>query len=255
MPKVRDKFEKKARSLVENVLVREYFNNKKNGYFVEVGANEPTHHGSQTWHLEKTLQWTGILVEPIPQLAEQCREHRPNARVFECACVGTNEVQTITLYIPYGLEDNKEIFSRSAIGINIDAGKFRQHKEIAVQARTLNSILKEAEAKTIDLLSIDVEGAELEVLFGIDLKKFSPRLILLEDKHLYLTKHRYLKKNGYCLVKRTRQNCWYVPKEAKRPPQTLFEKIRLFKRMYISIWSKKLAYSLRHKTLKPFQQL
>lgn len=252
MAKVRDK---NSRSLAENLLIREYFNNKINGIFVEVGANEPTHHGSQTWHLEKNLQWTGLLVEPIPHLAEKCREHRSRAKVFECACVGTNEVQSITLFIPYDLEDTNEIYSRSAIGVNIDDGRFTQHKEIVVQARTLNSILKEAEIKVIDLLSIDVEGAELEVLFGTDLEKYSPGLILLEDKHLYLAKHRYLKKNGYRLVKRTRQNCWYVPKGAKRPPQSLFEKIRLFKRMYISIWSKKLVHSLRHKTLKPLQQL
>jgi hypothetical protein len=50
MSKVRDK---KARSLAENVLVREYFDNQEKGFFVEVGANDPTHHGSQTWHLEK----------------------------------------------------------------------------------------------------------------------------------------------------------------------------------------------------------
>jgi len=252
MAKVRDK---KARSLAENVLIREYFNNKKNGYFVEVGANEPTNHGSQSWHLEKNLQWAGVLVEPIPQLAEQCREHRPNAKVFECACVGTNIVQTITLYIPYDLEDSKELFARSAIGVNIDDGKFKQHKEIIVQAHTLNSILEEAEAGTLDLLSIDVEGAELEVLLGIDLKKYKPNLILLEDKHLYLTKHRYLNKNGYYLAKRTRQNCWYVPQGSKLPPQTFLEKISLYKRMYVSIWLKKLMFSLRHKTLEPFQRL
>ncbi len=252
MAKIRDK---NARSLAENLLIREYFNNKKNGFFVEVGANDPTHHGSQTWHLEQNLQWTGVLVEPIPHLAEKCREHRPKAKVFECACVGKNDAQTITLFIPYDLEDTHEIYSRSAIGVNIDDGRFTQHKKIVVEARTLNSILKEAEVKNIDLLSIDVEGAELEVLLGIDLNKYSPGLILLEDKHLYLTKHRYLKKNGYRLVKRTRQNCWYVPKGAKRPPQSLIEKLRLFKRMYISIWSKKLMFSLRHNTLKPFQHM
>jgi hypothetical protein len=84
--------------------------------------------------------------------------------------------------------------------VNIDDVTFKHHKEITVQARTLDSILKEAKVKTIDLLSIDVEGAELEVLLGTDLKKYRPRLILLEDKHLYLTKHRYLNKNGYSLA-------------------------------------------------------
>jgi hypothetical protein len=163
--------------------------------------------------------------------------------------------QTLKLFIPYDKNSNDEIYSRSAIGKNIDGSTFSQHKEIEVQARTLNSILEEQDVSAIDLLSIDVEGAELEVLSGTDLEKYKPSLILLEDKHLYLDKHRYLKKYGYRLVKRTRQNCWYVQKGAKQPPQSLYEKLRLFKRMYISIWSKKLMFSIRNKTLKPLKQL
>ena len=252
MTKVRDKH---ARSLAENKIVSEFFGNKQNGCFVEVGANEPTHHGSQTWHLEKNLNWGGVLVEPIPELAEKCRSERQNAKVFECACIATDKKENISFYIPIASEQDEELFARSAIGKNIDDGKFSQHKKITVEARSLNSILQETNTNNIDLLSIDVEGAELDVLQGLDLQRFKPSLILLEDKHLYLTKHRYLKKKGYCLVKRTRQNCWYVPRGSKRPPQTLLEKIRLFKRMYISIWSKKLLFSIRHKTLKPLLQL
>lgn len=252
MTKIRDKSESSRK---ENILIREYFNNQKNGYFVEIGANDPTHHGSQTWHLEKNLNWQGVLVEPIPELAEKCRKLRPNAKTFEYACTDSKKNQNITLYIPYDLNNDNELFARAAIGENIDDGKFVKHREITVQTRNLNSILEEAGAKEIDLLSIDVEGAELEVLLGVDLQKYKPRLILLEDKHLYLTKHRYLKKNNYRLVKRTRQNCWYIPKGAKRPHQTIFEKLRIFKRMYFSIWIKKLAFAIRHKTLRPFQQL
>src|SRR3954463_14231239 len=59
-----------------------FFGNRR-GYFVEVGANEP-HERSQTWHLEQA-GWTGILIEPQPELAEQLRQARA-AQVFAVAC-------------------------------------------------------------------------------------------------------------------------------------------------------------------------
>ena len=49
-----------------------------------------------------------------------------------------------------------------------------------VKCRTLNSILKELDIKNIDLFSLDVEGYELEVLKGFDIKKYQFKYILIE---------------------------------------------------------------------------
>ena len=247
MAKIRDK---PARASAENALIQDYFDFKKNGYFVEVGANDPINFNSQSLHLEKGLSWCGVLVEPIPDLAAKCRKYRPNSKVFECACVALEATDTVSLFIPRSSKEEADILGRSAIETNIDDGHFRFHKEITVKAKTLNSILLDAGAGQIDLLSIDVEGAELGVLRGFDMGRYRPKLILMEDKHVHLAKHRHLKKQGYVLVKRTRQNCWYVPTGAKRPPQTALEKIRLFKRMYISIWRRKLLFCLRNLYIK-----
>ena len=58
--------------------------------------------------------------------------------------------------------------------------------------RTLDSLLDEAEApKPIDLLSVDVEGHELDVLRGFDFVRWQPRLILLEDHVTNLDKHTF----------------------------------------------------------------
>lgn len=246
--------DKTARRTTEFSLVREYFENKRKGYFVEVGANDPQH-GSQTWHLEDGLQWSGVLVEPLPNLALRCRNERRRSQVFECACVENTNVEDIKFYIPLCTDTEDEIHCRSAAGKNVHDGKFKTHREIIVPARTLDSILEEASVSHIDLLSIDVEGTELEVLQGLDLQKYQPKLVLIEDKYLYLNKHRHLTKYGYRLVKRTTRNCWYVPKGAKRLQQSVIEKFILFKKMYITIWKRKFAYSIQHRTMRPFQQL
>ena len=64
-------------------LKEEFFGGARNGFFVDVGANEPEF-GSQTWHLER-LGWDGILIEPQPQLADRLRQAR-RARVYAVAC-------------------------------------------------------------------------------------------------------------------------------------------------------------------------
>lgn len=65
----------------ENELKQVFFGRTRSGYFVEVGANDPVNL-SQTWDLEQR-GWTGILVEPQPELAAELR--RRSAKVYEAA--------------------------------------------------------------------------------------------------------------------------------------------------------------------------
>jgi hypothetical protein len=46
------------------------FYGKRNGFFVECGANDGQYL-SNTWHLETRLNWTGLLVEANPTLARK----------------------------------------------------------------------------------------------------------------------------------------------------------------------------------------
>jgi FkbM family methyltransferase len=185
----------------EHALVREFFGGETSGYFVEVGANHPTE-GSQTWHLEQT-GWTGVLVEPQPELAAFLVTSR-KARVFTNACSSPeNAGQSLPLHV----DGPRSALDRDRMSPGAQAAYV-----IVVPARTLDSILEEAEAPVpIDLLSIDVEGHETEVLRGFDFNRWQPLLILVEDHVNNLQTHRYLKKSGYRLVRRLGHNGWYVP--------------------------------------------
>ena len=53
---------------------------------------------------------------------------------------------------------------------------------IEIKTRTLDSILEDNNLEpNFDLLSIDVEGHEMEVFKGFSIDKWRPKLILLED--------------------------------------------------------------------------
>ena len=244
---------KEKKSLDEKQQIREFFQNRKGGVFVEVGAHEPTSHESQSWHLEHLLNWKGVLVEPNPQLAEQARHQRPKATVFECACTAPEKAGPLTLYIP--LADGNPVTGHASLEKNVDDYDYTRHQAVAVDARTLDDLLEESGLSAIDLLSVDVEGMEMDVMKGFTLRKCRPALILMEDKLLYLEKHRYLKQNGYRLVKRTKQNNWYIPRGSRRPPQSIGEKVRLIKKLYLSIWLRKLKFAVKSRRLEPLCRL
>lgn len=239
--------------LHEKRLVREFFANKKRGIFVEVGANEPDPVLSQTYHLENELNWSGLLIEPLDYLYKRnCRE-RSKATSYNVACTSPDKTGVLTLYIP--TEDSKEIHGHAGLELEIDHAEKRKIRSRQVDAVTLNTLLNRENIKHIDLLSIDVEGTELDVLKGLDIEIFKPKLILLEDKMVYLNKHRYLNRHGYCIVRRTGLNNWYVPKENKQTLMNTREQLKLFKKLYLSIWVRKIKESIKMKKLKPLLEL
>jgi len=242
-------------ALNEQKLIRKFFKNKTNGTCIEVGSNEPVDYRSQSNHLEKKLNWNCYLIEPNIDLVRKTKLLRPKAKVINCACVQPElDQKYLKLFIPK-TSSGVEVHGHASVQKNIDEHNYSFFTELRVKGQTLDSIINKFQLNEIDLLSIDVEGYELEVLNGIDLTLNRPRLILLEDKHLFLTKHNLLKKNNYTLVQRINRNCWYVANEIEKPKVTFFSKIRLYKRIYISLWFNKIKYSIRHKTISPFLRL
>ena len=162
-------------------LVAAFFGDIK-GYFVEVGANDPRER-SQTWHLEQA-GWTGVLIEPQPDLANKLRAMR-KAKVFAVACSAPGQCRrTLPLHVAGPLSSlDRERMAPGATPETV----------IKVPIRTLDSVLEEAGSPArFDFLSIDVEGHEIEVLRGFDIARWRPRLILLEDHVADLSKHRFL---------------------------------------------------------------
>ncbi len=190
----------------EPELIREFFGGAK-GFFADIGANDPQK-GSQTWHLEQA-GWTGILVEPQPDLADTLKQVR-SAKVYAVACSSPEHAGgTMPLYAagPFSSFDPK-----------LAVAGVRAERVIQVPVRTLDDLLIDAKApKPIDFLSIDVEGHEIEVLRGFDFERWQPRLILLEDHVTGRAKHRFMRQAGYSFIRRTGLNSWYVPRQMAVP--------------------------------------
>ncbi len=82
---------------LEKKLVWDFFGRKRDGFFVEVGANDPCG-GSQTWLLEQN-GWRGILVEPLPDFYDKLVSARPRSKVYQAACSAPEKRGTATLHV------------------------------------------------------------------------------------------------------------------------------------------------------------
>jgi hypothetical protein len=88
---------KAKRKIYENLLTWEFFKFRTEGYFVEVGANDPKA-GSQTWLLER-VGWTGLLIEPLPDKFDILREERPKSQVLQVAVSAPEKIGEQLFYI------------------------------------------------------------------------------------------------------------------------------------------------------------
>lgn len=175
------------------------------GTFVEVGAYDPVFQ-SQTLHLELT-GWRGLLVEPVPEFAENLRRAR-QAQVVQCACVAPEASAAGRVAL---------LERRGHSTIIFNPRKVRPEEMVMeVPAATLDTILEGAGLSRIDFLSVDVEGAEPDVLKGLTLSRFQPKLVVVDDRERFGETCAVLRAGNYHLVRRTGHNAWFVPHETAR---------------------------------------
>ena len=178
---------------------------KKNGYYVDVGANDGRAF-SNTYHLD-VAGWQGVLVEPILHNVLRQRELRSLDRnhFIYAACVDANYRQeTVRLSYSGLMTIAESISSKAELNWANHGVEFLNTNEFVAEiwapAKTLTSILDACAAPPeMDFLSLDVEGAESSVLGGFDFSKYKFELICIEAEFESAAVH-LLRKNHYTVI-------------------------------------------------------
>ena len=152
-----------------------YFAQKRAGFYVDAGAFHPRRY-SNTYLLRTYMGWTGINIDANPDCIDRFKVEAPGCINLS---VALDEVQRDVEFVVYS----------GAAHSTIDDDRKKLNNQIPIK-RTINlktqridDILRNhlPDDRKIDFLSIDVEGRDLPVLRSIDLKKYRPSLICVED--------------------------------------------------------------------------
>lgn len=157
------------------------------GQFVEAGAHDGLTQ-SNTAMLEFSFGWTGLLIEPIPELAARCRLNRPAALVEQAALVaadfGNESIRMTYCNRSSIVEGGRGSHARDAAWLEacrrIPDQRDIEPYEVVVPARTLSSILDDRGISKIDFMSLDLEGYEAAALRGLEFDRHRPAMLLVE---------------------------------------------------------------------------
>jgi FkbM family methyltransferase len=163
---------------------------QENGFFIEIGGNDGISQSNTKW-FELNKGWRGVLVEPfLPNFRRMTLTRDSKSHLVHGACVPfgyeSHEVELTYLDLMTtsdSLESDlldKSAHISAATGWIRAGGGARKFKAPAV---LLNDILQEAKAPpVIDFFSLDVEGAEIPVLRGVDHQRYKFRYLLVESR-------------------------------------------------------------------------
>ncbi|HJR89917.1 MAG TPA: FkbM family methyltransferase, partial [Aeromicrobium sp.] len=164
----------------EDYLIAAFFPDVTVGHYVDVGASDPTQLSVTKLFYERG--WSGINVEPIPELADRLRAERPRDVTVQAGLGATAGTRPFRQYSGSGLSTtNPEMMDMYTASSTPDTSEFRDY---TITITTLAEVLSEHPLPHLHFAKIDVEGSEFDVLRGNDWDAFRPELICIETDHM-----------------------------------------------------------------------
>jgi FkbM family methyltransferase len=198
----------------EEWIIRDFFHDRRGGTFVDVGSYDYRRY-SNTYYLDQTLGWSGVAVDAQEEFAADYAKYRPRTRFFSYF-VSDRSDAVASLFVP---RLNNLVASSNKDFAERDESSGRERK---VHTITLNDLLPRAGISKVDFMSMDIELAEPQALAGLDIERFSPRLVVVEAhpevrQQLldYFAQHRYRVVGRY--LRADPDNLWFAPSDTVMP--------------------------------------
>jgi FkbM family methyltransferase len=189
----------------DEYLEKNIFKGYSNGFFMDVGAHDGVSLNN-TLYFEKNNNWTGINVEPIQNVYDSLVVNRPNCINLNCAVCNNDGVADFISNSGYtemlsGLKSEYDY--RHINRLHNEVNSYGGNTEIIqVDTQKIETICDKYNIKHINYLSIDVEGAEFEVIKSINFDKLFIDIIEFENNYNDVSKPiiSYLESKNYIMI-------------------------------------------------------
>ena len=191
----------------EDLLIDLLFGLKQNGFYLDIGANDPSFNNNMKRFYDKG--WSGINIEPELNSIKKFCENRTRDINLN---IGVGPVRgMLTFYQVVG--DS----TLSSFNVNIAkkmAAKFGLTiEEIAIDVLRLIDVFEQyVKDRHVDFMSVDAEGLDLEILQSNDWDRFRPSVIMVEIDNQYHQILEFMNHCNYMLVFNNYHNGIFIDK-------------------------------------------
>lgn len=156
----------------EDVMLRRCFRDKKQGFYIDVGAMDPVVDSVTKFFYDEG--WTGINIEPNDFFYRKLLQERPRDINVSVALGEKDETRVFHVFEQYGLSTLDDTYRDRFLVEGF------QELERKVPVTTLAAVCRDYVTSEIDFLKIDCEGWEQFVIAGADWKRFRPVVVVVE---------------------------------------------------------------------------
>lgn len=198
----------------EDKTLLKLFEGLCNGTYIEMGALDGKMY-SNSFVFNQGYGWKGVLIEAKPQNYARLEKNRKNeiATVHAAVCKEKKTVHWVTHTGAAAIGGIYEFADKNFLANHWSAEMIAAKQPI--QCEPLGDLLEQyaPTTKYFDFFSLDVEGAEWEVLSSIDWDKHAFGILFYEtsiNEHKNLMMRSLLEANGYRLLMEQSRSHWFV---------------------------------------------